>query len=264
MPASISAVGVPAARRCRLTTAPEHARHAALLGEDVARVGDQDGHEDAQRRVVWRSSPCSRASRSPSPTATPPAASRRTRGARRRRERAVTAAAERDAIGDERRAVVDHRLALDQPPHPGGRAEARERRARGHGVRGTDDRAEHERGLPAHAGHDRVRHHRDGGHRRPAPARPPAARAAAPRPAARAGPSTSRPSAAAAAGRRGRRRPGSSSRSGSPGTSPIASPPATRTIGNGHGDKIGQPDAQGGGQQQEEQELDVAQRAREL
>ena len=75
------------------------------------------------------------------------------------------------------------------------------------GIGRPDDRAEHERRLPAHPGHDRVGDHGD---RRPswrARARPPAAPAAAPRPTAPAARSTSRPRAAAAAGRSGRRRP---------------------------------------------------------
>ena len=72
--------------------------------------------------------------------------------------------------------------------------------------------------------------------------------------------STSRPRAAAAAGRRGRRRPGSSSRSGSPGIRPIASPPSTSTIGYGTRTRSASRTQHRGGGEQQDQELDVAQR----
>ena len=61
--------------------------------------------------------------------------------------------ADGDPVEDEGGAVVDHRLAFDQQPHPLGGAEAAEDRGRGDRVGGGEDGAE-DRGLgPAQPGH---------------------------------------------------------------------------------------------------------------
>ncbi len=57
---------------------------------------------------------------------------------------------DRDPVEDEGGAVVDHRLAFDQQPHPLGGAEATEDRGGGDGVGGGDHGAEHRRLGPAH------------------------------------------------------------------------------------------------------------------
>ena len=56
---------------------------------------------------------------------------------------------DRDPVEDEGGAVVDHRLAFDQQPHPFGGAEAAEDRGRGDGVGGGEDGAEDRRLGPA-------------------------------------------------------------------------------------------------------------------
>ena len=139
------------------------------------------------------------------------------------RERALDRGDERDAVGDERGAVVDHRLALDEEAHAGRGADARERRRRGHRVGRADDRAEHERRLPAHPGHDGVGHDGDGGHRHEhEPDRQQRERA---RPRASSRGDAFQPAACSSGGRKTRKTTsGSSSRSGSAGIRPIAEP----------------------------------------
>ena len=61
-----------------------------------------------------------------------------------------------DPVEDEGGAVVDHRLAFDQQPHPLGRAEAAEDRGRGDGVGRGEDGAEDRRLGPAHPRHQCV------------------------------------------------------------------------------------------------------------
>ena len=64
--------------------------------------------------------------------------------------------ADRDPVEDQGGAVVDHRLAFDQQPHPLGGAEAAEDRGRGDGVGGGEDGAEHRRLGPAQLRDQRV------------------------------------------------------------------------------------------------------------
>ncbi len=61
-----------------------------------------------------------------------------------------------DPVEDQRGAVVDHRLAFDQQPHPLGGAEAAEDRGGGDGVGGGEDGAEDSRLGPAQPRHGRV------------------------------------------------------------------------------------------------------------
>ena len=64
-----------------------------------------------------------------------------------------------EAVGDERRPVVDQALALDDRDEPPRNAEPARDRARGDRVGRRDDRAEHERRRPAHAVDHRVGDH---------------------------------------------------------------------------------------------------------
>ena len=79
------------------------------------------------------------------------------------REGAAGGDPEGDRVEDEGGAVVDHRLAFDQQPHPLGAADAAEDRDRGDGVGGGEDGAEHGRLGPAQARHGRVGDDRDDG-----------------------------------------------------------------------------------------------------
>ena len=173
------------------------------------------------------------------------------------RERALDRRDERDAVGDERGGVVDHRLALDEQPHPVGRPDPRERGRGRDRVGRPDDRAEHERRLPAHPRHDRVRHDGDDDHRDEH--EPDRQQRERPISALSSRGDEYQPAACSSGGRKTRKTTsGSSSRSGSAGTKPIARPPSTSTIGYGTRDQLGQPDEHGGGRQQQDQELDVA------
>ena len=138
-----------------------------------------------------------------------------------------------------------------------------ERRRRGHGVGRPDDRAEHERRLPAHPRHDRVRHDGDGGHR----GEHEPDREQGERPDARLSSrgELSQPAACSSGGRKTRKTTsGSSSRSGSASTKPIASPPTHEHDRVGDRDQVGQPDEHRRGGQQQDQVLDVAHGARNL
>ena len=141
----------------------EDAGDVQLLGADVGAVGGQDREEDRERRRrSGGGSTRSETTPTASPTAMPPSGDA---DEFERRAAEAEGAAGRDPDGDpvedQGGAVVDHRLAFDQQPHPLRGAEAAEDRGRGDGVGGGEDGAEDRRLGPAQPGHQGVGDERD-------------------------------------------------------------------------------------------------------
>ena len=154
-------------------------------------------------------------------------------------------------------AVVDQRLALEDRLRAAGDAEAVEHGGGRHRVGRPEHRAEHERRRPRDAEH-RVGDRGDGGDRHQDEPDREQARSAPSWPAARGRRPRSPPRTAAAAGRRRRRCPGSSSRRRQARHEADDQPAEHERDRVGHAGA--QPEARqdGDGEQQEDEELDVA------
>ena len=209
---------------------------------------------------VWRRITCVPSQPTASPTATPPAALTTNSSSASPAENVPsTRGHERDPVGDERRRVVDHRLALDEQPHAlRARRGARTSPIAETGSVGPTIAPSTNAASQLMPGDDRVRDDGDRDHRgQHEPDRQQRERAHLGR-AARAATSTSRPRAAAAAGRRGRRRPARAR--GRAGRARGRSPARRRRArsGTARAMSVGQPHEDRGGGEQQDQELDVA------
>ena len=143
----------------------EHARQAESIGREIGRERDDDRDQDLDRRVVEPPKDLARDTTDDDADGDPADRGDDEPGQRFGEDEAGADGEHRGPIGDQRGRVVEQRLAFDERPDDPRRPESAEDRRGRQRVGRADDRTERERGRPAQAGDERVRHHRDEDHR---------------------------------------------------------------------------------------------------
>ncbi len=144
----------------------EHARSADRVGGYEGRIAREQRDGDAHLGVLRALADLGDDPTDCEPDRDPAGGGQHEVQARvREREASADDRGDGDAEGDQRGCVVEQALALDDADLAAGRVEPAHDHRAGERVGGGDDRPEHERDLPGHAGYELVRDCRDRAHR---------------------------------------------------------------------------------------------------